>query len=65
MATRARTVAVRLEYVDHDTGHWCNTCALSTGLRMWVAVIAQAGMHLQQRLYCTDCASRDITIEPR
>ena len=63
MATRARTISVRLEYVDHDTGHWCNRCRLGTGLRMWVAVIATTGMHLQQRLYCTECASHDITLE--
>lgn len=53
MAAHARVVSVRIEYLDHDTGLWCNTCLLSTGVRMWVAVIHRnAGMHLQERLWC-------------
>lgn len=52
MAERLRVVAVRVEPVDLTTGLWCNTCMLSTGVRMWVAVISRAGMHLQERLWC-------------
>lgn len=58
-----RVVSVYVEYLDHDHGHWCNTCRLGTGLRMWVAVYSAAGMHLQTRLYCYECGGRDVTID--
>lgn len=54
MAQRMRVTAVQVEYVDHETGLWCNTCMLSTGIRCWVAIITGTGMHLQQRLWCYD-----------
>lgn len=59
-----RVVSVHLEYLDHDTGHWCNTCRLGTGIRIWVAVSIPGRMHLQQRLYCYECDGRDVTIDP-
>lgn len=52
MATHMRVSSVHIEYVDHDHGHWCNTCMLSTGIRFWVAVSHGDRMHLQERLYC-------------
>lgn len=53
MASRMRVVSVSVEYLDHQPGLWCNTCMLSTGIRMWVAVVARTGgMHLQKRLWC-------------
>lgn len=63
MATRARVVSVHLEYLHHDTGHWCNTCLLSTGIRIWVAVHTATRMHLQTRLWCYDCQTSNVTIE--
>lgn len=66
MATRHVRVGIFIEYLDHDHGHWCNTCRLSTGLRVWVAVhtLNSAGrMHLQTRGYCTDCEGNDVTFD--
>jgi hypothetical protein len=59
-----RAVAVRVEYLDHETGLWCNTCMLSTGIRAWVALTSPHGMHLQQRLWCYDHqGSRGVVVE--
>jgi hypothetical protein len=64
MAHPMRVVSVRLEYVDHDHGLWCNTCMKSTGIRVWVAVISTTGMHLQGRLWCYEHqGSRGIVVE--
>lgn len=58
-----RLVGIVIEYVAHDTGHWCNTCLLSTGIRVWVAVIStHERMHLQERLHCYECSGRDVTV---
>lgn len=62
MATNARQVAVRFEYLWHDARHWCVRCVHATGLRMWVAVHLNDRMHLQERRYCTECGGRDILI---
>lgn len=62
MAQRMRVVSVRLEYVDHEHGHCCNTCLLSTGFRVWVAVRGPLGMHLQERLHCYECEGRNVTL---
>lgn len=61
--TAHRVVSVKVEAVAHDDGHWCNRCRLSTGIRMWVAVIARDRMHLQQRVRCDECGTKNITIE--
>lgn len=59
-----RVVAVTVEYLTHDTGHWCSTCNLSTGIRFWVAVSSGTRMHLQQRLWCYEHqGSRGVTVE--
>ena len=64
MASRMRVVSVRVEYLDHDHGHWCNTCMLSTGIRFRVAIISPTGMHLQERLWCYEHqGSRGVTVE--
>lgn len=52
MAAQMRVVSVRVEYVDHQPGLWCNRCMLSTGMRLWVAVSHGPRMHLQERLWC-------------
>lgn len=62
MGRHLRTVSVSLEYVDHDHGHWCNTCQRGTGFRIWVMVTFGDRMHLQQRVYCYDCAGRNVTV---
>jgi hypothetical protein len=65
MAAHMRMVAVRIEYLDHTEGLWCNTCMLGTGIRMWVAVISRTGMHLQPRLWCYEHeGSRGVVDEP-
>lgn len=63
MATRHRTVAVVIEYLDHDHGHWCHTCALSTGIRVWVTVRQGHRMHIQERLHCYECEGSNITLD--
>lgn len=63
MVSRFVTVAVVVELLDHDHGHWCPTCMLSTGVRAWVAVRSSDRMHLQVRLHCTECGNRDIVVD--
>lgn len=64
MATRARQVSVHVEYLWHDEGHWCNTCMLGTGFRVWVAIHGPTGTHLQQRLWCYEHqGSRGIVLD--
>lgn len=59
-----RVVSVQIEYLDHQHGLWCNTCMLSTGVQVWVAVIGPTGMHLQQRLWCYEHeGSRGVVAE--
>lgn len=65
MAANIRSTAVRVEYLDHDTGHWCNTCNLGTGFRIWVVVSHLGRMHLQDRLVCSACEGHDVTVEAR
>jgi hypothetical protein len=64
MPARYVTVNVVAELLDHDHGHWCPTCLLSTGVRAWVAVRFGDRMHLQMRTHCTECGSRNITLDP-
>ncbi len=59
-----RVVSVRVEYLTHDEGHWCNTCMLGTGMRFIVAIISPTGLHLQERLWCYEHeGSRGIVVE--
>lgn len=59
-----RVVSVRVEYLTHDEGHWCNNCMLGTGMRFWVAIISPVGLHLQQRLWCYEHeGSRGVVVE--
>jgi hypothetical protein len=67
MAVHVRSTVVRFEYLAHDLGHWCNTCRLPSGMRVWVAVHFDSSdggsaMHLQQRLTCDDCGGRDVAL---
>lgn len=64
MAQRLRVTSVHVEYLDHETGLWCHTCMLSTGVRVWVAIRGPRGLHLQQRLWCYEHAgSRGVVVE--
>lgn len=56
-----------IEYLDHDTGHWCNTCRLGTGMRIWTVFVTIDRSHATLQpvaLRCTDCEGNDITINP-
>jgi hypothetical protein len=59
-------VAGSLELLDHDHGHWCITCQLSTGIRSrWAAINnADQALGLRTTLWCTECAGRNIHVTP-
>lgn len=59
-----RSTMIRREYLDHDTGHWCNTCRLGTGNRIWVALHFPGRAQLQVLLWCSECRGDDVTIDP-
>lgn len=59
---RARTVRLAVEYLDHEIGHWCRRCLLSTGMLFWVAVRGPRGMHLQLKPWCHECGGTDVEI---
>lgn len=62
MDRRYTTVAVWVEVVDHDHGHWCRTCLHATGIRVWVTVSQGDRMHMQTRLYCYECGGVDVIV---
>lgn len=57
-------VHVKREVVAREYGHWCNTCALGSGMRVYVAASAGRSMRLETHLLCDDCGGRDITVDP-
>ena len=64
MAAHMRVLSVRVEYLEHHDGLWCNTCMLSTGMRFVVAVITRTSLHLQDRLWCYEHeGSRGVVAE--
>lgn len=65
MATRATVIGVHVEVLDHDHGHWCLTCKLSTGVRVFVVIRRSDGpMSLQTRMQCPECGGHDIEVDP-
>lgn len=65
MAERVRASQVKREIVAREYGHWCNTCSLPSGMRVYVAVtLGRVNMHLQTHLVCDDCGGTDITVDP-
>lgn len=65
MANARVSISMVVELLGHDHGHWCRACALSTGIRVFVAVRRGDGsMSLQARTHCQECGSRDIVIDP-
>lgn len=63
MAAKHHVVRLGVEYLDHEAGHWCNTCLLSTGFRFWVVCRQNDRMDLRQRLHCYECGGHDITLD--
>ncbi|WP_109507347.1 hypothetical protein [Nocardioides speluncae] len=61
MAAMHRTVHVRTEQVDHEHGHWCNDCMLSTGLRWWDVLIIGGRWIFRTIWWCHECGGRNIT----
>ena len=65
MATeRSREVKVKREVVAREYGHWCNTCSLGSGMRVYVAVWLPDRMQLQTHLVCDDCGGSNVTVDP-
>jgi hypothetical protein len=61
----ALALRLRTEVVDHDYGHWCNTCLLATGVRAVTALVAgHTPLRLSQTLICSECMGRDIEVNP-
>lgn len=55
---------VFVEHLDHDHGHWCNTCRLATGLRHIVISRTTDTMTMVTGTGCVECGGSDITITP-
>lgn len=57
-------VAVLVELVAYDTGHWCTRCNLPSGARAYVVLSHGIHAHMQVRLWCDECDSGDfVTVE--
>ena len=69
MATpRARFVnlAIVVELIDRESGHWCNDCALPSGWRVLVSMSYPDGrLTMHERLHCDECGGHNITLEAR
>ena len=69
MADRMRTAAIQVEVIHHDTGHWCLTCKLATGFRVWAVVRLDSDcggpgrMHMQVRYWCSECQGRHVVAD--
>jgi hypothetical protein len=57
-------VVTNVEVLGHDHGHWCNRCLLSTGVRAHVAMTIGTHTRMSKALWCTECGSRDIEVDP-
>lgn len=65
MAMRPVFVQVmRVELLDHDHGHWCRTCLLGTGIRVYAAVTFGAASYVSQHVGCQVCGGGDIEVNP-
>lgn len=52
------TVHVRYEIIHVDPGHWCETCALPSGLRITVAMVFGANpLSVATLARCADCGA--------
>lgn len=55
-----RVVRIRVEQIAVDTGLWCNTCLLSSGVRVWFTVASGLAMSLRSTTRCRDCGGDDL-----
>lgn len=54
-------IPVQVEQLTTDTGLWCFTCQLGTGIRAWfTASIGTGPMSLRSTSVCAECGGREI-----
>jgi len=56
------TLAVSVELVSIDTGHWCTHCNLSTGVRAYCMVTVLGETSLLAEIRCRECGGRDVEL---
>lgn len=61
---RVSVVTVRVEQVAIDTGLWCRTCLLSSGVRVWFTATIGVAMSLRSATRCCDCGGDEINDAP-
>jgi len=52
------SLAVFVEIVELDTGHWCSHCNLSTGVRACYTVTVLGETSLLAEFRCRECGNR-------
>lgn len=57
-----RAVAVVVERVHAEPGHWCNTCALPSGWLIWLVVRFETRMHMERRTWCDECGRPEAVV---
>lgn len=57
-------VAVAMEVLLIEGGHWCRSCLLSSGVRIWFVTRTGPASTLRSGLRCTDCGGDDIEVGP-
>lgn len=52
-----------VEVIDHDHGHWCNTCLRASGIRAHLATVhaGRLGVTIAWTCGSPDCTAPDIT----
>jgi len=58
------SLVIKTEPLDHDHGHWCNRCRLSTGARVWLMQEIGGQLRLLEVLRCIECGGQDVTVSP-
>jgi hypothetical protein len=56
----ARAVGLIVEYLGHETGLWCDDCALSTGIRVTVAATTAGATTLTSAVHCYGCGGKAV-----
>lgn len=59
-----RVVLLAMEVLGVEVGHWCNHCALPSGIRVLFVTRTGPAMTFRTADGCTDCDGDDITVEP-
>lgn len=62
MPTRLVVVAVRVEILSHDHGHWCRRCQLPSGVRAHVAMTAGDRMQPRHRAVLSSHGPRSVVV---